>query len=300
MPAPAVVETTPETTDTPLLVGGPGEPGFPPVQPPVEPPRTEGTPASKVDAGTTPTQIITTPQAPIYRFKSWDEAEKSEHEAKTRMHEATTEAAQLRKQLAEAQTVRDTRSMEEYLSGVNREMHQEMRAIPDTDPEIVQKQLVVMNKYNHQIAQRVADQVMAKALEQAQRTVDERVYQVSSAEKTERLIVDRLEKEQLTLPAHRKLFDTTLAQVKADTPNFKALTTEEQFALVLTPMHEMLGMTVDRLTDVAKQNAAAVAGAEVMGRGARAPAGPAAETKPTTLGQQILDHRRNPERKLGG
>ena len=35
------------------------------------------------------------------------------------------------KQLAELQTVRDTRSMKEYLTGVNREMHQAMQAIPE-------------------------------------------------------------------------------------------------------------------------------------------------------------------------
>ena len=283
-------EKMPETTPQDSLVGGPVTTGFPPDQPPAEAPRPEGE-APKSEGAPTPTP--STPPSPPYRFMSWAEAEKSETEAKRRMHEATQETSRLRKQLAELEAARDTRSNEEYLASVTQAMHRDLRAIAHDDPDLAAKEVNVLMKYNLQVADRIAQAAVAKQQTRTQQAMEDRVTEMRRTETTDRLITDRLTTEGLTQPSHRQLFDTVLAGVRTGTPDFADLSTEEQFALVLTPMRQMLGLTTEHLTALAHQNDEAKRNAEVLRRGGRKP--PEAETpeKRRTLGEQMEQARQD-------
>ena len=288
MPAEVMIEKSPPETPQPdLVTGGPGIPGLPPETPP-ESPRPEGvTPVSEAPPTPTPPAL----PGPTYRFKSQEDAEKAETEAKQRMHQATNEAATLRKKLAEVEAARDTRSTEEYLESATREMHRELRANPDNDPELAQKEAAIMLKHNAKIAQRIAEGVVSKQQAAAQQAGEDRVQQVRQGEATEKLITDRLATEGLTRPSHRRLFDAVLAGVRETTPGFVSLTTEEQFGLVLTPMYDMLGMTTEQLQALAKKNDEARRNATVLRSGGKGPAPSGAPEKPKTMGELMDDVR---------
>ncbi len=229
-----------------------------------------------------------------FRFKNQEESEVAEAEAKRKMHEATTESAGLKRQVAEMSTKRTTEDDQEFISEVTQEAAKSMRALSDEDPDIRDKELKIMGEMNMKIAQRIAER-------QTPQIMDEQRQQQEAHTSAVSRVKELLANEELKTDQHFNLFVTIQARVMADRVDYNQLPEEEQFGLVMSEMRPLIGHTEERFKEIQEANDKIKKDMAAVGRGANAPkVTPEVKGKPMTLGAQMTQAKSSPDRQFRG
>lgn len=161
-------DDTPKDSPQPddVVQGGPEDIS----QVPVEPPKEGEEPSPEPTPKDEPTQE---PQEPQFEYKSHEEAEKGAREAKQKMHTATKEAAELKKQLERYQQILKTvqpqqPAQESFRAKTVREAREKIARLDSSDSDAEQKAAEIWAEAEEKIARNVYSENARKEQEYQQ------------------------------------------------------------------------------------------------------------------------------------